>query len=102
MLVALAVGAIAACGSPDGSAAGLVTDIDTLGLGRVQAFTLRTDDGASLRFTVRDGPDLSSGGFPADHLREHMATGSGVAVAYRTDGDALVVLRLTDAPWVGQ
>ena len=28
--------------------------------------------------------------------------GSGVAVAYRTDGDALVVLRLTDAPWVGQ
>jgi hypothetical protein len=102
VLVALTVAAIAGCGSADGSAAGLVTDIDTLGLGRVQAFTLRTDDGTSLRFTVRDGPDLSSGGLPADHLREHMATGSGVAVAYRADGDTLVVLRLTDAPWVGR
>ena len=97
-----AVLALAACASTEASAAGLVTDIDTLGLGRVQAFTLRTEDGSSLTFDVTEGTDLDVGGFPADHLREHMATGSGVAVAYRMDGDRLVAVRLSDATWIGR
>ena len=94
--------ALTACSGGEQDAAGLVTDIDTLGLGQVQAFTLRTQDGASLVFDVSGGTDLGAGGFPADHLREHMATASGVAVAYRTDGDRLIAVRLTDATWIGQ
>ena len=101
-LLAVAAIAIGACSPAEQSAAGLVTDIDTLGLGQVQGFTLRTEDGTSLEFTIEGGTDLSAGGFPPDHLHEHMATASGVAVAYRTDGDERIVVRLTDATWVGQ
>ena len=92
---------VVACSGPDQVAAGLVTDIDTLRPGRVQAFTLRTQDGASLVFDVSAGTDLGRGAFPADHLREHMATGAGVAVAYRTEGDRRIALKLTDADWIG-
>ena len=91
-----------ACAAGQQDAAGIVTDIDTLGLGRVQAFTLRTQDGASLVFDVSAGTDLGQGGFPADHLREHMATGAGVAVAYRTDGDRRIARKLSDADWIGR
>ena len=101
-LLAVAAIALGACASAEQSAAGLVTDIDTLGLSQVQGFTLRTEDGTSLEFAIEGGTDLSAGGFPPDHLREHMANASGVAVAYRTDGDERIVVRLTDATWVGQ
>jgi hypothetical protein len=94
--------AVAACAGGDQTTAGLVTDIETLGLGQVQGFTLRTEDGASLAFTFEGGTDLAAGGFPPDHLREHMASATGVAVAYRTEGDARVAVRLSDAPWIGQ
>ena len=93
---------LAACSSTEASTAGLVTDIETLGIGRVEAFTLRTEDGTSLTFEVTYGTDLDAGGFPADHLREHMATASGVAVAYRREGNTLVAIRLSDAAWVGR
>ncbi len=60
------------------------------------------EDGASLAFTFEGGTDLAAGGFPPDHLREHMASATGVAVAYHTEGDARVAVRLSDAPWIGQ
>ena len=89
---------LAACGSGSQSAAGIVTDIDTLGLGRVQSFSLRTPAGETLDFDVTGGTDsLSTGGFPPDHLWEHLATGVGVAVAYRSEGDRRIALRLDDA-----
>lgn len=46
--------------------------------------------------------DVSSGAFPANHLREHMATASAVAVAYTDQGGELVAVRLVDAPWLEQ
>lgn len=50
-----------------------------------------------LTFRVGD-VSLAGGGFPANHLREHMATVSPVAVDYvEQDGDFLAI-RLTDAP----
>lgn len=104
-LVSVGLGALlalAGCSPAEATAAGLVTEIETLGLGQVQTFTLRTEDGTSLTFDVTEGTDLGNGGFPADHLREHMATGAGVAVAFREDGDTLVAVRLTDATWVGR
>jgi hypothetical protein len=42
--------------------------------------------------------DLSSGAFPANHLREHMATAAAVAVAYIDEGGERVAVRLVDAP----
>lgn len=90
--------ALASCSGPDRSASGIVTGIETLGLGRVQSFRLRTQAGDSLEFTI-DGPvALDGAAFPPDHLRAHMATAEGITVAYRTDGDVRVVVRLTDAP----
>jgi hypothetical protein len=93
---------LVACSAGQQSAAGIVTDVDSLGLGRVQAFTLRTPDGTTLVFDVSRGTDLSGGGFPPDHLWEHLATGVGVAVAYRTEGDERIAVRLDDAEWIGR
>jgi hypothetical protein len=49
--------------------------------------------------TFRVGPlDLSNGAFPANHLREHMATASSVAVDYMEESGERVAVRLVDAP----
>lgn len=97
----LALGLIG-CGSSEQHAAGIVIDIDTLGVGRVQGFTLRTRDGAELDFAIDGGTDMAGGGWPPDHLQEHRATATGVAVVYRTDGERRIVTRLDDAPWIGR
>jgi hypothetical protein len=91
---------VLACSPSEQTAAGIVTAIDTLGLGQVQGFTLRTQDGESLGFTLHGPVALDGDAFPPDHLREHMATAEAIAVAYRTEGDARVVVRLTDASWL--
>ncbi len=102
MGVLLPVALLAGCGaSADQKAAGLVVDIETLGLGRVQGFTLRTDSGELLDFRIGRGPDLSDGAWPPDHLQEHLATASGVAVQFRVQDGQRVVTRLDDAPWLG-
>lgn len=101
MALGLAVG-LMGCGSSEQQAAGIVIGIDTLGVGRVQGFTLRTQDGAELDFTIEGGTDMSGGAWPPDHLQEHRATATGVAVVYRTDGDRRIVTRLDDAAWAGR
>jgi ribosomal protein S6E (S10) len=79
-----------------------VTDIESEGIGRVRGFTLRNEDGRTLRFVIEGGTDLSGGGMPADHLREHMTTVTGVAVAFRTEGERRIAIKLTDATDLGQ
>jgi hypothetical protein len=97
LLAGAALLALAACSATPEEVAGLVTDIETQGVGQVQAFTLRTEDGRELRFVIDGGTDLGAGGFPADHLREHMTTVTGVEVAYRTEGEQRIATKLTDA-----
>lgn len=98
----LSVSLLAGCGaSDDQRASGLVVDIETLGLGRVQGFTLRTDAGELLEFTIDRGTQMTDGAWPPEHLQEHRATASGVAVVYRQQEGRRVVVRLDDAPWVG-
>ena len=75
---------------------GILTDIDSEGLTRVTAFTLRTGDGQSITFkigTLENGAD-----FPPGHLAEHLATSSPVRVYFRADGPNLIAYRLEDAP----
>jgi hypothetical protein len=102
LLLLVAGLALAACSPAEQSVAGIVTGIDTLGLGEVRGFTLRAEDGTSLEFTIDGGTDLAAGGFPPDHLREHMTTATPVSVTYHTEGDARVAVRLTDADLVGE
>ena len=87
------------CGSATRSAAGIVVAVDQASLTDIRSFTLRTEAGETLTFRI-GALDMSSGAFPANHLREHMATAAPVAVAF-TDADGeLVAVRLVDAPWL--
>lgn len=63
----------------------------------VDTFQLRTPDGQLLEFNVA-ALDLSSGGLPAPHLREHLVSGVPITVFYSTDNGMLVAHRYIDAP----
>jgi hypothetical protein len=78
-------------------ATGIVIAVDQTSVTTVRSFTLRTNDGQELVFSV-DTLDLSGDAFPANHLREHMAIAEPVHVEYRTLGTDRVAVRLTDAP----
>jgi len=99
--------ALAACGgsgaatTPQPSAAGLraegvVVGIVSTGPVEVSRFTIRTADGREMEFDVGT-LDVSSGGFPAEHLGEHRLSAEPVAVLYRDDGGRHVAYRLEDA-----
>lgn len=60
----------------------------------VTGFTLRLADGERMTFQI-GALDLQ-GGFDANHLREHQATGDPVRVDYITDVDRRLAIRLND------
>jgi len=79
-----------------GSAEGIVIAVDQPSLTVVRSFTLRTAAGEELAFGVGT-LDLANGGFNAGHLREHMATGTGIKVDFALVDRKRVADRLTDA-----
>ena len=115
-LAALAVVALAGCGSGDaapshdhsgsatpGSPGALVSpvegvpiDIEAEGFTKVTAFTIRTDDGRQLRFVL--GPLENATRFPPAHLAEHLAGSTRIIVFFRPEGGDEVAYRLEDAP----
>lgn len=98
-LIALLTIAIAACGPQPQTVAGFVIDVKSTSITQVDSFTLRTPEESEIVFRV--GPlELDGGAFPAGHLREHMALGQPVAVAYREEKGEKVAFRLVDAPWL--
>jgi hypothetical protein len=77
------------------SVVGVVVGVEAQGLSDVQAFTLRTSDGATLEITIGN---LENGAeFPPGHLVEHQATAQQVRVWYRTEDGLKVAIRLEDA-----
>jgi hypothetical protein len=78
------------------SATGLVIAANGPDSATVNTFTLRTDDGQTLNFTVGT-LDLSNGGLPAPHLREHMLGLTPTTVYYRIENGGLIVLKFVDA-----
>jgi hypothetical protein len=105
LLAALLAGACGDTGSPTsppGSflplvspVTGVLTHIESQGLSKVTAFTLRTADGRETRFEI--GILENGDQFPPGHLAEHMANASPVRVYFRDDGAGnLVVYRLED------
>ena len=93
--------AIAGCGPATKTVAGVVVAVDQVSLIEVRTFSLRTEGGEVLVFNVGD-LDLSSSAFPANHLREHMALATPVAVAYSEADGQRTAVRLGDAPWLDQ
>ncbi len=85
-------------GRPSGpSVDGVVIKVDSTGLASVSGFTLRTDDGRLLAFTLgklRNGTVFAPG-----HLAEHQATLQRIRVWYQeAGGGVLDALWLEDAP----
>ena len=96
LLVGLAL-VVGGCGDPGKAAAGIVIAVDAPA-GEVTGFTLRTQEGETLRFLIGE---LETGGttFAASHLVEHAVTLQPIAVGYRVQDARKVVHRMVDAPW---
>ncbi|MEJ7803324.1 MAG: hypothetical protein WKH68_08130, partial [Candidatus Limnocylindria bacterium] len=75
---------------------GLVLEVVGDSPADIEAFTLRTDEGEALRFSL-GAVDSADAGFPASHLREHQALAEPIRVTYRREGETNVVVRLDDA-----
>jgi hypothetical protein len=99
----LSLAQVAACAPsapPDASpetVTGVVLRVEGQGAADVTGFQLRTDDGQLLEFDV-ERLDLSGGGLPAPHLREHLRDGEPIAVDYVVEDGRNRALRYTDAP----
>jgi hypothetical protein len=80
---------------PESPVAGIVVAVDSVGLDQVKGFTLRTNDGETIDFTL--GTLENGTEFPPGHLKEHQTTASPVLVFFREENGALVVYRIEDA-----
>jgi hypothetical protein len=103
-VVALAVGAAVVGGRGSASVRptdaptvdGIVVGVESAGLANVSGFSLRTDDGRTLRFGLSSLGDAVQ--FPPGHLGEHLANSVRVRVWYRDAAGRLDALWLEDAP----
>jgi hypothetical protein len=95
-MVVLSV-ALVSCGlvspRPPNQETGIVISADGPNAADVDRFTLRTEDGRVLQLRV-GRLDVSNGGLPAPHLREHLLNGEPITVFYYGDE----IFRYIDAP----
>lgn len=96
-LVVLALVGLAACSDERETASvrGVVIEVEGAAFGDVPGFTLRTDDGQTMRFRLALEDAFA---FPPEHLRTHMASLEPVRVWYRYEGSERVAYRVEDAP----
>ena len=80
--------------APDSPVFGIVTSVDSGGLGDVRGFELRTAEGIGLELEIGDLENPVE--FPPAHLAEHKATSSPVRAFFRCEDERLVVYRLED------
>ena len=95
---------LACARTPSGSAAadtrtahGVLLEVQSTSLQKVDEFTLRTDDGDELSFTP--SPDFNQGvehQMTPGHMRQHMALGEPVTITYREENGKLIALTATD------
>ena len=79
-----------------GRVTGIVVRVDGASLAVVDGFSLRTDRGEVIDFIV-ERLDVTGGGKPGPHLREHRLDGLAIDVEYKVDAGRRVALRYTDA-----
>ncbi len=102
MLVLLLLTASSGCSAPPATAQthtvrGVLLDVVSPGIQKVDSFTLRTDDGQELHFSA--AADFNQGVahvMTPGHMRQHMALGDPVEVTYRDQNGSLVALSATD------
>lgn len=82
---------------PTQSATGIVISVDGPSAAQVDSFSLRTDEGQVFEFLVGT-LDLSDGGLPAPHLRDHLVSGEPITVGYTVEAGRFVAVRYVDAP----
>jgi hypothetical protein len=93
---------LAACSAPSASAQthtvrGVLLDVESPGIQKVDSFTLRTDDGQELQFSTAS--DFNQGIahlMTPGHMRQHMALADPVEVTYRDENGRHVALSATD------
>jgi hypothetical protein len=79
------------------SARGILLEVVSPGIQKVDSFDLRTDDGQTLHFVA--APNFNEGVahiMSPGHMRQHMALADPVQVTYREEGGQLVALSATD------
>jgi hypothetical protein len=94
---------LAACSAPPTAAQtqtvkGVLLEVVSPGIDKVDSFTVRTDDGQELTFVT--APDFNKGVqhlMSPGHMRQHMALADPILVTYRQESDRLVALSATDA-----
>jgi hypothetical protein len=90
----VSAGLVAACEPTLQQHSGVVVDIDSPALGRVDSFELLTTDGERLLFDTTEMEFRSE--FPAPHLAEHRLLGDRIVVTYKRDDERRVVTQLDD------
>ncbi len=97
VLLTLTVMAVAAgCGGSDENAVtGVIIDVRASSFETAESITVRTKDGELWELAV-DLDEESARGFPASHLRVHMAEVFPVRVWYRDDGGRHVAYHMED------
>jgi hypothetical protein len=95
LLVCLALIGMASCSSPEGSRrlTGVVVEIESSGLARVEQFTLQ-NGGRRVSILVDEETEFA---FTPSHLNEHRATGEPVAVEVERRNGGLYALTVDDA-----
>ena len=81
--------------SPVRTEVGVVVAVESVSLGDVRGFTIRTADSRVVVFRL--GALENGAQFPPGHLGEHRATASPIRVTYRDEGADHIAIRLEDA-----
>lgn len=97
-MIAIATVACQPAANWTASTTGVVTSVDGPAITEVERFTLRQPGGAQIEFVV-GRLDVSNGGLPAPHLRDHMVSGEPIRVFWYDDmgGTRAVAVRYEDA-----
>lgn len=76
---------------------GVLLDVESPSLQKIDSFTLRTDDGQELHFVAATNfNEGASHLMTPGHMRQHMALADPVEVTYRDDNGTLVALSAVD------
>jgi hypothetical protein len=94
LLAGACAAAVVACEPTLQQESGVVIEVDSPGLGRVDGFVLVNGEGERLDFDTTELEFRAE--FPASHLSEHKVIGDVIEVTYKTDDDRRIVTQLDD------
>jgi hypothetical protein len=89
--------AVGPCPTPQATSpvVGVVTVVDSTGLGQVDQFVLRLPDASTM--TLAMGPLENATEFSPSHLAEHQVTSEPIRVFFRMENGVPIVYRIEDA-----